>query len=105
MGTMIGGQGGNLHGSGKALRRVVLGTAAILLAPLLAMQFTNEVNWSGGDFAAAAVLLLGAGTALALALRTWPGTRQRLLATALLGLAFLYLWAELAVGIFFGLGS
>jgi len=90
---------------GKGVLRVVLGSAAILLVPLLAMQFTHEVNWTGLDFAVAAVLLLGAGFTLQRILRTWPGTRQRLIGAALLGLAFVYLWAELAVGIFFRFGS
>jgi len=105
MSTMMSGQGGNAHGSGRGLLRVAVGTGAILLVPLLAMQFTSEVNWTGLDFAAAAVLLLCAGGLLELALRTLRGTRQRLAAGALLGLAFLYAWAELAVGIFFHLGS
>lgn len=105
MSTMIGGHGGNAHGSRKALLRVVLGTAAILLVPLVAMQFTREVNWTGADFFAAAVLLLGAGSVLDLLLRRLPNRRQRLVGAALLGLAFAYVWAELAVGIFFRFGS
>ncbi len=105
MSTMIGGHGGNAHHTGRALRRVVLGTAAVLLVPLLAMGFTQEVNWTALDFVVAAVLLLGAGAALEGILYKLPGTRQRLLGVGLLGLAFLYVWAELAVGIFFDLGS
>jgi len=105
MSTMIGGHGGNPHRSRRGLLRAVLGTAAILLLPLVAMQFTDEVNWSAADFLVAAMLLLGAGYGLDLLLRTFPGTGQRLAGAGLLGLAFLYAWAELAVGIFFGLGS
>ena len=33
---------------------------AIVLTPLVAMQFTNEVKWDAADFAFA-ILLLGAG--------------------------------------------
>lgn len=105
MSTMIGGHGGNAHGSRKGWLRVVLGTAAILLVPLVAMRFTDEVNWSAGDFLVAAVLLLGAGAILDLILRKLPGTGRRLLAAGLLGLAFVYVWAELAVGIFFHFGN
>jgi hypothetical protein len=36
---------------------VFLGTFFILLLPLIAMQFTKEVNWSVGDFVVAGVLL------------------------------------------------
>ena len=103
MSTMIGGHGGNAHDKGWL--RVVLGTAAILLVPLVAMQFTSEVNWTGSDFLVAAVLLLGAGSVLDLLLRRLPSRRQRLAGAGLLGLAFAYVWAELAVGIFFHLGS
>ena len=105
MSTMIGGHGGNAHGNGKGWLRVVLGTAAILLVPLVAMRFTGEVNWTASDFLAAAVLLLGAGSVLELLLRRLSNRRQRLLTAGLLGLAFLYVWAELAVGVFFGFGS
>ncbi|HBI70100.1 MAG TPA: hypothetical protein DDZ22_14135 [Massilia sp.] len=85
--------------------RVVLGTAAILLVPLVAMRFTGEVNWTASDFLAAAVLLLGAGSVLELLLRRLPNRRRRLAGVGLLGLVFAYLWAELAVGIFFSFGS
>lgn len=101
MRTSIGGHDGNMQG----WQRIVLGTAAILLLPLVAMQFTHEVQWTALDFAVAALLLLGAGSTLHLLLRKLPGTRQRLLGAGLLGLAFVYAWAELAVGIFFHLGS
>lgn len=108
MSTMIGGHGGNggnVHGGRTGWLRVVLATAAILLVPLVAMRFTDEVNWSAGDFLVAAVLLLAAGSALDLILRKVPGVGQRLLGAGLLGLAFVYAWAELAVGIFFHFGN
>jgi len=104
MSTMIGGHGGNAHGNGKGWLRVVLGTAAMLLVPLVAMRFTGEVNWTGSDFLVAAVLLLGAGSVLEL-LRRLPNRRRRLAGVGLLGLVFAYVWAELAVGIFFSFGS
>jgi hypothetical protein len=46
------------------IRRVLMGTAAILLVPLVAMRFTREVNWGPLDFVAAAVLLLWAELAV-----------------------------------------
>jgi len=104
MNTMTGGQGGRANDKRRAWLQVLLGTAAILLVPLLAMQFTQEVRWSGADFAVAAVLLLGAGFLLQWLLRTLAG-RARLAALGLLALAFAAIWAELAVGVFFHLGS
>jgi hypothetical protein len=90
---------------GDSLKRVVLVTAAILMVPLIAMQFTDEVEWTAVDFIAAGTLLLLAGLALTVALRTVRSTRGRLLAVGLIGLGFLYCWAEMAVGIFTNIGS
>jgi hypothetical protein len=80
-------------GSGKWLA-----IAAILLAPLMAMQFTDEVSWTGSDFFAA--LLLG-GAALAYDLLSLKVRRpmQRLAVGGPLGAAVLLAWAQGAVGI------
>lgn len=43
--------------------RPVIVTALLLLIPLISMQFSDEMTWSGFDFVIAAVLLLGAGLA------------------------------------------
>jgi nitrate/nitrite transporter NarK len=40
---------------------IILTVVFLLLIPLVAMQFTNEVNWTLSDFVVAAVLLLGTG--------------------------------------------
>ena len=52
-----------------AVVRVALATAFILLLPLVAMQFTDGVDWGVFDFVFAAVLLGGTGLLLELALR------------------------------------
>lgn len=106
MNTLTGGHGDHAAGIGKkSVLRVLLGTGAILLVPLLAMQFTREVNWTGSDFLVAAVLLLVAGFALELAVGRLANMRQRLLWVGAIALGFVYVWAELAVGIFFHFGS
>jgi len=106
MSTLTSGHGGNAPGIGKrSVLRVLLGTGAILLVPLLAMQFTREVNWTALDFVVAAILLAGAGFALELAVGRVANTKQRLLWVGAIALAFVYVWAELAVGIFFHFGS
>ncbi|OIJ44082.1 hypothetical protein [Massilia timonae] len=89
------------------LLRVGLATALILLAPLVAMQFTREVAWTGRDFGAAALLLAGAGLAC---LRTarWVAHWQpwrRLAVVGAVALGFAALWVELAVGVLFDVGS
>lgn len=74
--------------------------ASVLFIPLVAMQFTSEVNWTLGDFLIAAIILLGAGATVDLALRILKKNSQRLAAVVTI-LAFLLLvWVELAVGIF-----
>lgn len=90
---------------GKSLSRVAAVTAAVLMIPLVAMQFTREVNWTGSDFVIAGILLAVTGLAFVAASRTLRTARQRLVAGAVIGLGFVYVWAELAVGIFTNLGS
>ena len=89
------------------LLRVGLATAMILLAPLIAMQFTREVAWTGHDFGAAALLLAGAGLACLRTARRVAHWRpwQRLAAVGALALGFAALWVELAVGVMFNVGS
>ena len=90
---------------GKSLLTVAVVTAAILMIPLVAMQFTSEVVWTGSDFVAAGVLLAFTGLVLVTALRRLRTAKSRLIAAGVVGLGFLYCWAELAVGIFTNLGS
>lgn len=90
---------------GKSLLTVTLVTAAILMIPLVAMQFTGEVNWTVSDFVIMGILLSLTGLVLTFALRKVRTAKSRLIAAGLIGLGFLYCWAELAVGIFTNLGS
>ena len=84
---------------------VLIVTACVLLVPLLAMQFTDEVAWTALDFVAAVILLLGSGFSYVFFARRLGTRRQRAMLGAVVALALLYLWAELAVGIFFNLGN
>jgi len=79
----------------------IIGLVAFLLTiPAIAMQFTNEVNWSASDFVVAGALLLSTGLIIELALRKIKKMPYRLITAAvILFIAFL-IWAELAVGIF-----
>lgn len=90
---------------GKSLLAVALVTATILMIPLVAMQFTSEVVWTGSDFVVAGVLLAFTGLVLVAALRKLRSAKSRLIAAGVIGMGFLYCWAELAVGIFTNLGS
>jgi hypothetical protein len=83
---------------------LALATGGILLIPLIAMQFTDEVQWGVFDFIVMGALLFGTGSLLILVARRLSGKR-RILAGAAVLILFLYIWAELAVGIFTDLGS
>lgn len=73
---------------------------SVLFIPLVAMQFSEEVNWSLGDFAVMGTLLLGLGFGLNLILKRTRQKDRRIVGIVLLILAFLLIWVELAVGIF-----
>lgn len=72
----------------------------LLLIPLVAMQFTNEVNWSLFDFIAAGVLLLGTGFGIELVLQKVRSRKNRIVILGIIIFLLLLLWAELAVGVF-----
>lgn len=79
---------------------VALATGLMLLVPLVAMQVTDEVNWSLGDFVVAGGLLFGTGMTYVICARLARRASQRaaIAAACLCGLGLL--WAQLAVGIF-----
>jgi hypothetical protein len=82
---------------------IALATACVLLVPLVAMQFTSEVDWRTNDFVVASALLFGAGTLFVLAARMAP--RYRAVLAIVFAAGLFYLWVELAVGVFTDWGS
>jgi hypothetical protein len=69
--------------------------ALVWLIPLIAMQFTSEVNWTPFDFAVWAVMLGTAAGAYELAARFWGTTAYRAAAGFAIIAAFLLVWASL----------
>jgi hypothetical protein len=79
--------------------RIALGTGFILLIPLVAMQLTEEVNWSLLDFSFMGALLFGTGLAYELVARKAGTTAYRAAVGVALAAAFLLVWVNAAVGI------
>jgi hypothetical protein len=83
----------------KGLIIIVITTTILLLIPLIAMQFTNEVNWTVYDFIIAGFFLLTAGIFCEVAIRTIRNIKFRIAVCALIFLVFILIWVEFAVGI------
>lgn len=84
----------------KRLITILLLSALILLIPLIAMPFTDEVNWGVLDFIIAGFLLVSTGGLLEFANRKIAKSNYKIAISILIVIAFLMVWAELAVGIF-----
>jgi hypothetical protein len=73
--------------------------AFILLLPLVAMQFTDEVDWDVTDFAVFGALVVGVGVTFELAVRKTGNTAYKTGVGIALLAAFLLVWVNGAVGI------
>ena len=81
-------------------RIALWGAAALLwLLPLIAMQFTAEMNWDETDFIVFGAMMAGACGAFELAARLTGNGAYRAAAAIALAAAFLLIWINLAVGI------
>jgi hypothetical protein len=83
----------------KNILLIAFAVALILLVPLIAMQFTDEVAWSPFDFAVAGALLFGTGLAFELITRQAGANAYRAAVGVALLAALLLVWINLAVGI------
>lgn len=75
------------------------GAAFLLLLPLVAMQFTTEVDWDETDFLVMGAMLAIACGTVELAMRASGEATYRLGAIVAVGAGFLLVWINLAVGI------
>jgi hypothetical protein len=82
----------------KSALLIALGTGCLLLIPFIA-----KWPWTSSDFIVAGALIFIAGMALDVIWR--KAGKYRVIASAVLVLLFLWLWAELAVGLFTNWGS
>jgi hypothetical protein len=91
------------NGSGRRGNRwriAIWGSAALLLLlPLVAMQFTNEMNWDETDFIVFGAMLLAACGTYELAARMMGNRAYRAAVGVAVAAAFILVWMNLAVGI------
>ena len=83
----------------KRLIVIVLSIALLLLIPLIAMQYSNEVNWTLSDFVIMGSILLGVALTYELIARRSEKTVYRVAFGVGLAGAFLLFWVNGAVGI------
>ncbi len=87
----------------RGVRWLVWGGAALLLLlPLVAMQFTAEVDWTLSDFVGMGVLLALVGGAYELVVRVARSNTYVVAFGIAVATAFLTIWINLAVGIIGG---
>ncbi|MCA0931429.1 hypothetical protein LCM02_03120 [Lutimonas saemankumensis] len=84
----------------KKQKVIVISMMSLLLIPFIAMQFTEEVNWSLFDFIIAGLLLVGTGLLIEFVSRKVSGAITRKLVIAGIVVLFVLVWVEMAVGIF-----
>ncbi|MCZ6594655.1 MAG: hypothetical protein O6943_07060 [Bacteroidetes bacterium] len=84
----------------KRLIGIMITVVLLLLIPLIAMQFIDEVNWTLLDFVVAGVLLLATGLICELVIRKVNKIEHRIAICLTILTALFLIWAELAVGIF-----
>ncbi len=89
----------------KKIIRILVVTVLILTVPLVAMLFTDEVKWGMADFVIIGALLFGAGFVYELLASKTHTRDQKIVTASVLVAVVIYVWAELAVGIFTNLGS
>lgn len=79
---------------------IAIVTVLVLLVPLVAMQFTDEVVWGLSDFGVAGFLLFGSGALYVLVTEKISDGKYKIIVGVLILAVLLLVWAELAVGIF-----
>lgn len=72
----------------------------ILSIPLMAMQFTEEVNWTISDFLVMGILLFTTVFTIDFVLKKFKTLKSRLILIVGIVVLLALVWAELAVGIF-----
>mgnify|MGYP001308225741 CR=1 FL=1 len=88
----------------KIMEKKVLGIISavvvlLLLIPFIAMQLTDEVNWTLLDFVTMGCLLFATGLACAFVIKRARKLELQITLCVAVLAVFFFIWAELAVGI------
>jgi len=67
---------------------------------MIAMQLTDEVNWSFFDFIIMGVMLSITGLAIGIIIKKIKYSKYRNIFITMIVMIFLLIWAELGVGLF-----
>lgn len=97
-------KGNSLLAQNKIFLLIALVTGLILSIPLIATQFGGSMNWGLADFILIGMLMFGAGSIFVLIARATPRKHRFLVGIGVVMVA-LWLWAELAVGVFTNWGN
>jgi hypothetical protein len=74
---------------------ILLAVPALLLIPYVAMRYTNEVNWTLGDFIVMGLMLLITGVGIEVALRIVRTRWIRVAAVVAVLFGFVMVWGAL----------
>lgn len=88
----------NLFTPARSLLLILLTTGLVLTVPLIAMQFSEDMNWNTFDFAALAVVVLGAATVFTLAASRVRDLSHRTAIGFLVAIVLALVIVELGVG-------
>ena len=80
--------------------RSILAAQLVLLVPLIAMFFTEEVDWNVPDFIVVGILLAGVGFAYELIVNGVKSNSRQVVIGIILASLMILTWLELAVGVF-----
>ncbi|RAR74285.1 hypothetical protein [Flavobacterium aciduliphilum] len=84
----------------KKIVIISLSVFVLLLVPLLAMWFTDELDWDGFDFLVAGIVLFLIGIGIDFLLSKVKSMKKKLLLGIILFLVVFLIWVELAIGVF-----
>jgi hypothetical protein len=82
------------------MSRKVFYPLLLLIIPLIGMNFTNEIDWDLSDFIISGLILLVFSLTANFLIHRISNRNRRVVYITILLILFMFIWIELAVGIF-----